>query len=72
MVEFDSLFMSNYATINLVNELARLPGVGNVNKRFRHGQNTRCGSGWIHEKMYVLGLVPQGHRPTSSTNRASR
>ena len=22
--------MSNYATINLVNELARLPGVGNV------------------------------------------
>src|SRR5215475_13278167 len=27
---FDSLFMSNYATINLVNELARLPGVGNV------------------------------------------
>jgi HAE1 family hydrophobic/amphiphilic exporter-1 len=28
---FDSLFMSNYATINLVNELARLPGVGNVN-----------------------------------------
>ena len=28
---YDSLFMSNYATINLVNELARLPGVGNVN-----------------------------------------
>jgi len=28
---FDSLYMSNYATINLVNELARLPGVGNVN-----------------------------------------
>ena len=26
----DSLFMSNYATINLVNELARLPGVGSV------------------------------------------
>ena len=28
--KYDSLFMSNYATINLVNELARLPGVGNV------------------------------------------
>src|SRR5438034_1358142 len=28
---YDSLFMSNYATINLVNELARVPGVGNVN-----------------------------------------
>lgn len=29
--QFDSLFLSNYATINLVNELSRLPGVGNVN-----------------------------------------
>lgn len=29
--QYDSLFLSNYATINLVNELARLPGVGNVN-----------------------------------------
>ena len=28
--QYDDLFMSNYATINLVNELARLPGVGNV------------------------------------------
>ena len=28
---FDSLYLSNYATINLVNELSRLPGVGNVN-----------------------------------------
>src|SRR5262249_48026951 len=27
---FDSLYLSNYASINLVNELARLPGVGNV------------------------------------------
>jgi HAE1 family hydrophobic/amphiphilic exporter-1 len=26
----DSLFLSNYATINLVDELARVPGVGNV------------------------------------------
>ena len=28
---YDSLYLSNYATINLVNELARVPGVGNVN-----------------------------------------
>ncbi len=28
---FDSLFLSNYGVINLQNELARLPGVGNVN-----------------------------------------
>jgi HAE1 family hydrophobic/amphiphilic exporter-1 len=28
---YDSLFLSNYATIDLVDELARIPGVGNVN-----------------------------------------
>ena len=28
---YDSLYMSNYASINLVPELSRLPGVGNVN-----------------------------------------
>ncbi len=27
----DSLYLANYATINLLDELARLPGVGNVN-----------------------------------------
>ena len=29
--QLDSLYLSNYATINLVDELSRLPGVGNVN-----------------------------------------
>ncbi len=28
---YDSLFLSNYATINLFDELSRIPGVGNVN-----------------------------------------
>jgi HAE1 family hydrophobic/amphiphilic exporter-1 len=28
---FDSLFLSNFATLNLLNGLARIPGVGNVN-----------------------------------------
>jgi HAE1 family hydrophobic/amphiphilic exporter-1 len=28
--KYDSLYMSNYATIYLINELARLPGVGSV------------------------------------------
>ena len=28
--QYDSLFISNYATINLVDELERLPGVGSV------------------------------------------
>ncbi|MBV8818682.1 MAG: efflux RND transporter permease subunit, partial [Acidobacteriaceae bacterium] len=54
---FDSLFMSNYATINLVNELARLPGVGNVNV---FGTGEYAMRIWIDpQKMYVLGLVPQ-------------
>ncbi len=29
--EYDSLFLSNFATINVLDELARLPGVGNIN-----------------------------------------
>src|SRR5262249_23909790 len=29
--QYDSLFLSNFATINLVDELARLDGVGNTN-----------------------------------------
>ena len=28
---YDSLYLANYATINLKDELSRLPGVGNVN-----------------------------------------
>jgi len=42
---FDSLYMSNYATINLINELARLPGVGNT--QFSASVSIRCASGWI-------------------------
>ena len=40
---FDSLFLSNYAVINVVNELERLNGVGDV--RCSAPANTRCGSG---------------------------
>ena len=29
--EYDSLFLSNFATINVLDELSRLPGVGNIN-----------------------------------------
>jgi HAE1 family hydrophobic/amphiphilic exporter-1 len=53
---FDSLFLSNYATINLVNVLARLPGVGQV-KVFGAGQySMRI---WMDpEKLYSFGLQP--------------
>ncbi len=52
----DSLYLSNYATINLVNELARLPGVGNVNV-FGVGQYAM--RIWLDpQKLYALGLTP--------------
>ena len=54
--EYDGLFLNNYATINMANELERLPGVGNV---------TVFGSGsyamriWLDpQKMYSFGLNP--------------
>ena len=40
---YDSLFLTNYATINLVNELARVPGVGNV--KVLGAASTACASG---------------------------
>ncbi len=54
---YDSLYLSNYATINLVNELARLPGVGNVNV-FGVGQySMRI---WLDpQRLQARGLVPQ-------------
>jgi len=54
---YDSLFLSNYATINLVDSLARIPGVGNV-VVFGVGQySMRI---WLDpEKLKARGLVPQ-------------
>jgi HAE1 family hydrophobic/amphiphilic exporter-1 len=54
---FDSLFLANYATIRLKDELARLPGVGNVSV-FGAGQYSM--RVWLDpEKLQVRGLVPQ-------------
>jgi hydrophobic/amphiphilic exporter-1 (mainly G- bacteria), HAE1 family len=54
---YDSLYLSNYATINLVNELARLPGVGNVNV-FGVGQySMRI---WMDpQRLFARGLTAQ-------------
>jgi HAE1 family hydrophobic/amphiphilic exporter-1 len=53
----DSLFLSNYATINLVNELARLPGVGNV---MVFGAAEYAMRIWMDpQKLYSFGLVPE-------------
>jgi len=54
---YDSLYMSNYATINLVNEIARLPGVGNVNV-FGVGQYAM--RVWMKpQQLYARGLTPK-------------
>ncbi|WP_439408745.1 efflux RND transporter permease subunit [Bradyrhizobium sp. DASA03076] len=54
---FDSLFLSNYATINIRDELSRLPGVGNVTV-FGAGQySMRI---WLDpNKLQARALVPQ-------------
>jgi HAE1 family hydrophobic/amphiphilic exporter-1 len=54
---YDSLYLSNYATINLKDELSRLPGVGNVTV-FGAGQySMRI---WLDpNKLQVRGLMPQ-------------
>ena len=55
--KYDSLFLSNYATINLLDEIARLDGVGNVGA-FGAGQYAiRI---WLDpQKLQARGLVPQ-------------
>src|SRR5215472_11408994 len=54
---YDSLFLSNYATINIRDELSRLPGVGNVTV-FGAGQYSM--RVWLDPNMLqVRGLMPQ-------------
>ena len=54
---YDGLYLSNYATINLVNELSRLPGVGNVNV-FGVGQYSM--RVWLDpDKLKARGLTPR-------------
>src|SRR5580700_8300385 len=54
---YDSLFLSNYATINIRDELSRLPGVGNVTV-FGAGQYSM--RVWLDpNKLQVRDLMPQ-------------
>lgn len=54
---YDSIFLSNYATINIVNELARIPGVANVTV---FGASKYAMRVWMDpRKLYSFGLVPQ-------------
>src|SRR6476661_6033793 len=54
---YDSLYLSNYATISLKDEIARLPGVGNVTV-FGAGQYSM--RVWLDpDKMRARGLIAQ-------------
>jgi HAE1 family hydrophobic/amphiphilic exporter-1 len=54
---YDSLYLSNYATINLLDELSRIPGVGNVTP-FGVGQYSM--RVWLDpQKLYARGLEPK-------------
>jgi len=55
--KYDALYLWNYATINLVNELARLPGVGGVTVMGAGEYSMRI---WMDpQKLYSFGLVPE-------------
>jgi len=55
--KYDALYLWNYATINIVNELARLPGVGNVTVMGAGEYSMRI---WLDpQKLYSFGLVPE-------------
>lgn len=54
--EYDGLFLNNYATINMQDELARLPGVGNVQI---FGSGSYAMRIWLDpNKMYTYSLNP--------------
>ncbi|MGE5153889.1 MAG: efflux RND transporter permease subunit, partial [Bdellovibrio bacteriovorus] len=53
---YDALFLSNYATINLVDTLARVPGVGEV---YQFGPLDYSMRIWLSsERLTALGLTP--------------
>src|SRR6187455_2567291 len=55
--KYDSLYLSNYATLNIRDELSRLPGVGNVTV-FGAGQYSM--RVWLDpNKLQARGLMPQ-------------
>ncbi|MDR3763997.1 MAG: multidrug efflux RND transporter permease subunit [Acidobacteriota bacterium] len=52
---FDETFLNNYATVHILDEVARVPGVGAVNKFGSHDYAIRF---WLHpDKMAQLGVT---------------
>jgi len=53
---YDSIFLSNYAAINLIDMLARVPGVGDVKNFTAQDYSMRL---WVRpDKIAALGLTP--------------
>jgi HAE1 family hydrophobic/amphiphilic exporter-1/multidrug efflux pump len=53
---YDELFVSNYATLNIIDELRRIPGVGNVNVFGARDYSLRI---WLKpDRLTELGLTP--------------
>ena len=53
---YDDLFVSNYATLNVIDELRRIPGVGNVQVFGARDYSIRI---WLRpDRMAELGLTP--------------
>jgi HAE1 family hydrophobic/amphiphilic exporter-1/multidrug efflux pump len=53
---YDELFVSNYATLNVIDELRRIPGVGNVQVFGARDYSIRI---WLRpDKLAELGLTP--------------
>ena len=67
---FDSLFLANYAVINVQNELERLNGVGDEYRR-RSRANTPCGCGWTRTSCRRVASPRRTSSPSSSS-RARR
>lgn len=56
-VKYDELFLQNYAKINLITGLKRIPGIGNVQSFGSKDYSMRI---WLDpQKLTVNGLVPQ-------------
>lgn len=54
--EYDALYLSNYATLNLLNDLERLPGVGSVSLFGMGDYSMRI---WLDpDKMAIRGITP--------------
>ncbi len=54
---YDSIFLSNYAEINIINSLARIPGIGQVTNFTAQDYSMRL---WLNpDRMASLGITPQ-------------